>query len=105
MTRQVKRKFYLKEFKAISRAVSNYEDLNLLFTHIVEGLCRTFSLKGCCILFFRGGFIGQHKNCVINGHAGPVAPDFQRGGIAGIGCKDHSVGNGKSVSLPVRCDS
>ncbi|ABW68283.1 GAF domain-containing protein [Desulfosudis oleivorans] len=52
MIRQVERKFYLKEFKAISRAISNYEDLNLLFTHIVEGLCRTFSLKGCCIMLF-----------------------------------------------------
>lgn len=52
MSKQVDRKFYLKEFKAISRAVSNYEDLNLLFTHIVEGLCRTFSLKGCCIMLF-----------------------------------------------------
>lgn len=52
MTRKVGRKFYLKEFKAISRAISNYEDLNLLFSHIVEGLCRTFSLKGCCIMLF-----------------------------------------------------
>ncbi len=52
MAKTVERKFYLEEFKAISRAISNYEDLNLLFTHIVEGLCRTFSLKGCCIMLF-----------------------------------------------------
>ncbi len=52
MIKKVERKFYLPEFKAISRAISNYEDLNLLFTHIVEGLCRTFSLKGCCIMLF-----------------------------------------------------
>ncbi|MFP4039419.1 MAG: GAF domain-containing protein [Desulfosudaceae bacterium] len=52
MVKTVERKFYLEEFKAISRAISNYEDLNLLFTHIVEGLCRTFALKGCCIMLF-----------------------------------------------------
>ncbi|MFZ5562923.1 MAG: GAF domain-containing protein, partial [Thermodesulfobacteriota bacterium] len=52
MTDKVDRKFYLREFKAISRAISNYEDVNLLFTHIVEGLCRTFALKGCCIMLF-----------------------------------------------------
>ena len=48
----VDRKFYLKEFKAISRAISTYEDLNLLMTHITEGLCRTFSLKGACLMLF-----------------------------------------------------
>ncbi|RLC30343.1 MAG: GAF domain-containing protein [Deltaproteobacteria bacterium] len=52
MAIKVERKFYLKEFKAISKAISSYEDLNLLFTHIVEGLCRTFMLKGCCIMLF-----------------------------------------------------
>ena len=52
MTKEVERKFYLEEFKAISRAISNYEDINLLFTHVTEGLCRTFALKGCCIMLF-----------------------------------------------------
>ncbi len=52
MVKTVERKFYMAEYKAISRAISNYEDLNLLFSHIVEGLHRTFSLKGCCIMLF-----------------------------------------------------
>ncbi len=52
MAKEVERKFYLEEFKAISRAISNYEDINLLFVHIVEGLCRTFSLRGSCIMLF-----------------------------------------------------
>ena len=48
----VERRFYLKHFKAISRALSTYEDLNLLVAHIAEGLCRSFKIKGCCIMVF-----------------------------------------------------
>ncbi len=44
------RKFYLKHFKAISHAISTYEDFNLLVNHLVEGLCRTFKVKGASIM-------------------------------------------------------
>ena len=46
------RKFYLRQFKAISNAISTYEDLSVLFNHFVEGLCRAFKLKGCSILLY-----------------------------------------------------
>ncbi len=49
---QLKRKFYLREFRAISHAISTYEDLPLLVNHIVEGLTRTFEIKGCCIMLY-----------------------------------------------------
>ncbi len=52
MTQDPIRKFYLKEFKAISHAISTYEDLNLLINHITEGTTRTFEAKGCCIMLF-----------------------------------------------------
>jgi signal transduction protein with GAF and PtsI domain len=52
MPTTVERKFHLREYKAISRAISNYGDLNILFTHILDGLQRTFALKGCCIMLF-----------------------------------------------------
>lgn len=52
MPKTVERKFHLREFKAISRAISNYGDLNILFNHIVEGLHRTFSIKGSCVMLF-----------------------------------------------------
>ncbi len=44
------RKFYLKQFKAISNAISTYEDFNLLANHLVEGVCRTFRFKGASIM-------------------------------------------------------
>jgi len=52
MVEQQERKFYLRHFKAISHAISTYEDLNLLIRHMVEGICRTFNVKGSCILLY-----------------------------------------------------
>ncbi|VBB43256.1 GAF domain protein [uncultured Desulfatiglans sp.] len=49
MGRKPERKFYLKEFKAISHAISIYEDLALLMNHLSEGTSRTFEAKGCSI--------------------------------------------------------
>jgi len=46
------RKFNLREFKAIVHAISTYEDMELLLQHIVEGLCRTFKVKGSSILLY-----------------------------------------------------
>ncbi len=52
MSQEPVRRFYLKEFKAISHAISTYEDLDLLINHIAEGTARTFKAKGCCIMLF-----------------------------------------------------
>lgn len=46
------RKFYLRQFKAISNAISKYEDLPVLFNHLVEGLSRAFKTKGCSLLLY-----------------------------------------------------
>ena len=44
------RRFYLKQFKAISYAISTYEDLNTLINHLAEGTSRAFKAKGCSIM-------------------------------------------------------
>ena len=46
------RKFDLKEFRTIVMAISTYEDMELLLQHIVQGLCRTFAIKGSSILLY-----------------------------------------------------
>jgi len=46
------RKFYLREYRTISHAISTYENMNLLFQHLVEGVCRTFGFKGGSILLY-----------------------------------------------------
>lgn len=50
MARKADRRFYLREFKAISHAISTYEDFNLLIRHLAEGAARSFRAKGCSIL-------------------------------------------------------
>ncbi len=52
MSHNSERKFNLKEFKAIVHAISTYEDMPLLLQHFVEGLCRTFKIKGSSILLY-----------------------------------------------------
>lgn len=44
------RKFYLKHFKAISQAIATYDDFTQLANHLVEGMCKTFRLKGASIM-------------------------------------------------------
>ena len=51
MTNQT-RKIHLKEFKSISRAISTYDDIPLLATHMAEHMCRAFEVKGCSIMLF-----------------------------------------------------
>jgi signal transduction protein with GAF and PtsI domain len=50
MQKKGERKFYLKQFKAISKAIATYEDLNTLMKHLAEGAAHTFSAKGCSIM-------------------------------------------------------
>lgn len=52
MGQEPQRRFNLREFKAISRAISTYEDLNILIAHFVEGICRTFNIKGASIMLY-----------------------------------------------------
>lgn len=42
----------LREFKAISHAISTYEDLTVLNQHMVEGICRSFKIKACSIFLY-----------------------------------------------------
>ncbi len=44
------RKFYLKQFRAITDAISTYDDLHLLVNHLAEGTTLTFEAKGCSIM-------------------------------------------------------
>lgn len=52
MNNAPQRKFDLRQFKAISRAISTYEDLIILVSHMVEGMARTFKVKGASIMLY-----------------------------------------------------
>lgn len=50
MSQTQDRKFDLRQFRAITKAIATYEDFPLLVNHLVEGLCRTFGVKGASIM-------------------------------------------------------
>ena len=50
MNRNIERKLYLQHFRAIIHAISTYDDLNVLISHLTEGTGRRFKAKGSCIL-------------------------------------------------------
>ena len=52
MTQEPPRRIDLRAFKTISRAISTYEDLNILIHHFVEGVARAFKVKGASILLY-----------------------------------------------------
>jgi len=52
MHQEPQKKFELREFKAISRAISTYEDVNILISHFVEGISRAFKIKGASIMLY-----------------------------------------------------
>ncbi|MDY6862398.1 MAG: GAF domain-containing protein [Thermodesulfobacteriota bacterium] len=46
------RRIHLKEFKIMSRAISTYDDFNLLINHLAAVITRTLEVKGCSIMLF-----------------------------------------------------
>jgi transcriptional regulator with GAF, ATPase, and Fis domain len=52
MPESPERRFFLPQFKAISYAISNYEDFNILIDHFVQGLCRAFKFRGASIMLY-----------------------------------------------------
>lgn len=79
----------LREFKAISSAISSYEDITLLGRHLVEGVCRAFRVKGCSIFLvddrekqlFRVSTYGLSEHYLTKG---PIiidenSPEFSKG--------------------------
>lgn len=52
MNEQPEKKIHFREFKALSRAIASYDDLNLLADHLSERICRYFEVIGCSIMLF-----------------------------------------------------
>lgn len=52
MTEQPEKKIHFREFKALSRAIASYNDLQVLANHLTERICRYFGIRGCSIMLF-----------------------------------------------------
>ncbi|MDY0040859.1 MAG: GAF domain-containing protein [Desulforhabdus sp.] len=49
---QPDRRIFLREFAAISHAISTYSDVNLLNSHLVEMISKSFKVKGSSIFLY-----------------------------------------------------
>lgn len=90
MTQKTGRKFYLKQFKAISNAISTYDDFNLLVNHLVEGICRTFNVKGASILI-----MDQIEQQMFRVSSYGISEEYLNKGPLFIDDKYCSLGTGK----------
>ncbi len=61
-------KIHFTEFKAISRAILSYDDLNPLINHIVEHICGSLKVKGCSVMLYdeREGQLFRVGSCGIS---------------------------------------
>jgi signal transduction protein with GAF and PtsI domain len=86
------RRFYLKEFKAISHAIATYDDLNLLTSHLAEGTARSFSARGCSIMLFDD----REKQLFPVATYG-ISEDYVRKGPIFVNVKDSAFFKGEPV--------
>jgi len=68
MGKKPEARIQLKEFKAISYAISTYEDLSVLQRHLVEGVCSSFNIKACSIKLYddRENELFRVANCGLS---------------------------------------
>ena len=52
MKSKPQRRIAIKDFRKICRAIATYEDLDVLFKHLVEVISRAFDIKGCSLLLY-----------------------------------------------------
>lgn len=73
-------KIHFKEFKAISRSILAYDDLNLLTSHLVERICSSLKVMGCSVMLYddREGQLFRVASCGVSEtylNKGPIFVD------------------------------
>jgi hypothetical protein len=94
MQKKAERKFYLKHFKAISRAIASYEDLNTLMNHLAEGTARTFNAKGVSIMF-----LDEKVNQLVHVASYGISEDYLYKGPVFVDIGDCAVCTGSPVFI------
>jgi signal transduction protein with GAF and PtsI domain len=124
MDRNLKRKFYLEHFRAISRAISTYEDLNVLTNHLAEGTSRRFKAKGCSIMLLderdhqlhtvssyglsetylnKGPVLVDEKNCAVCKGEPVLVKDMQSDPRVQYPEAAAIEGIASMLSIPIKC--
>ncbi|BBO82367.1 GAF domain-containing protein [Desulfosarcina ovata] len=87
-------RFHLKHFKAISLAISQYEDLDMLMNHFVEGLCLTFKIKGASVLLH-----DEQESQLFRVASYGVSEDYLAKGPLFVDTKDDAFTQGRPVFI------
>lgn len=120
------RKFYLKHLRSICRAISTYEDLNILTSHLSEGTCRRFKAKGCSIMLLdesdnqlhpvssygiseeylnKGPIFIDDKHCAISKGVPVFVEDMQHDPRVQYPQAAAKEGIAAMLSIPIKCRS
>ena len=92
MNQELERKFYLKHFRAISHAISTYDDLNVLTSHLAEGTSRRFKAKGCCIMLLDEGNLQLYS---VSSYG--ISEEYLNKGSIFLGDKQSEINFGEPV--------
>jgi signal transduction protein with GAF and PtsI domain len=92
MNQKLERKFYLRHFKAISHAISNYEDINVLTNHLAEGTSRRFKAKGCSIML-----LDERDNQLYHVSSYGISADYLRKGPVLVDDRHCAIYKGEPV--------
>ena len=124
MQQKLERKFYLQHFRAISHAISTYEDLNVLTNHLAEGTSRRFKAKGCSIMLlderdnqlypvssyglseeylYKGPVIMDDKHCAIRKGEPVFVEDMQNDARVQYPEAAAKEGIVSMLSIPIKC--
>ena len=94
MTKKPIRMIRLQEFKAISHAISTYDDFSLMINHFVEAIIRAFNVKGCSLLL-----LDESENQLFHVRSQGVSEEYLQKGALVVDNDYSSFVTGKPVFI------
>lgn len=94
MTQKPVRMIRLQEFKAISHAISTYDDLSLMINHVIEAIIRAFHVKGCSLLL-----LDESENQLFHVRSQGVSEEYLKKGRICVDDKYSAFITGKPVFI------
>jgi GAF domain-containing protein len=84
----------LQEFKAISHAISTYDDFSLMVNHFMEAIVRAFNVKGCSLLL-----MDESENQLFHVISQGVSEEYLKKGAIFVDDKYSSLVTGEPVLI------
>lgn len=94
MTLNPDRMIYLREFKAISHAISTYDDFSLMINHFIEAIIRGLKVKGCSLLL-----LDEQENQLFHVRSQGVSEEYLKKGAIFVDNKYSSFVTGEAVII------